>query len=357
MQALLNRCWTLLFGYDVFVSYRRNDCAAYVDALVNELQLNGLICFVDREETVGGVKLTPALTKALRRSRTLIAVLTPGVLKSEWVKQEVTTFLRKPNRLVPINVGGFLASEQILDTPFAPLRDISWIDEQPDAVNSGQPNPSIITEITKSHRWLRVRTYARTLMSVILFALLIGGWSVGQFFIEEQRQAEVAYQDTSHSLGRLSTLMRFIDSVSTDYAPPELVPGAGQLDLANTRLPGPLVGFDPISPPGDTRPVVRIIAEGTAGIVSELDQIWRQDLVLIDSEFPGLVKALVDDTFMKSMQEAEDKLLRYQHIEDSNRQPFYLIGTPGVADKAALSDFETKVAKLITKISLLITKP
>ncbi|MCU7930484.1 MAG: toll/interleukin-1 receptor domain-containing protein [Candidatus Thiodiazotropha sp. (ex Codakia rugifera)] len=357
MQALLNRCWTLLFGYDVFVSYRRNDCATYVDALVNELQHRGLICFVDREETVGGVKLTPALTKALRRSRTLIAVLTPGVLKSDWVKQEVSTFLRKPNRLVPINVGGFLTSELIQDTPFAPLRDISWIDERPDAVSSGQPNPSIITEITKSHRWLRVRTYARTLMSVILFALLIGGWSVGQFFMEEQRQAEVAYQDISDSLGRLTTLMRFIDTVSTDYKPPEIVPGEGQLDLANTRLPGPLVGFDPISPPGDTRPVARIITEGTAGIVSELDRIWRQDLVLIDSELPELVKALVEDTFMNALQEAEDKLMRYQHIEDSSRQPFYLIGNPGVTDKAAFSDFETKAAKLSTKLLSLNSKP
>ena len=353
LQKLLNRCWIVLFGYDIFVSYRRNECAAYVDALVDELQRHGLVCFVDREETVGGVKLTPALTKALRRSRTLIAILTPGVLKSDWIKQEVDAFLLKPNRLVPINVDEFLNRQAVNDTTFEKLRDISWLDERNEAIHLGQPNPLIITELTKSHRWFRVRTYAYILMSVILLGMLAGSWSLGQFFVEEKRQAHVAYQDTAHSLERLDILLRFIEIASSDFIPLDTAPGAGQLDLANTRFPGPMIGFDPISPPGDTRPIVRIIAESASGIASDLDQIWRQDLVIVDSEIPVLVKTLFDDTFLKSMQQAEDKLKRFQHIEDSDQQPFYLIGNPGVSDKTEFIEFENKVARLRTKLSTL----
>ncbi len=51
----------LLFGYDVFISYRRRDASSYVNALAAALHEVGFVCFLDREETVGGVELAPAL--------------------------------------------------------------------------------------------------------------------------------------------------------------------------------------------------------------------------------------------------------------------------------------------------------
>jgi hypothetical protein len=51
----------LLFGYDVFISYRRRDASSYVNALAAALHEVGFVCFLHREETVGGVELAPAL--------------------------------------------------------------------------------------------------------------------------------------------------------------------------------------------------------------------------------------------------------------------------------------------------------
>ncbi len=136
-KQFLNRFSPLLLGYDIFISYRRTDAGDYAEKLAIALQEQGFICFLDREETVAGIKLSPALNRALRRSHTLVVILTPGVLKSDWVEQEVETFLRKPNRLVPINVDKFLFREDVNSTIFAQLRALSGLDESKESLQSG----------------------------------------------------------------------------------------------------------------------------------------------------------------------------------------------------------------------------
>ena len=127
LAAFFNRLWPLLFGYDFFLSYRRADAAAFAQSLAEALQARGFVCFLDREETVGGTVLTPAIERALKRSRALVAILTAGVLDSDWVKREIERFLHKGNRLIPINVDEFLARPDVDGTPFAALRDVSFI--------------------------------------------------------------------------------------------------------------------------------------------------------------------------------------------------------------------------------------
>ena len=47
--------WSLLLGFDIFVSYRRGPHASvYIRNLKNELQSQGFTAFVDQEETEGG---------------------------------------------------------------------------------------------------------------------------------------------------------------------------------------------------------------------------------------------------------------------------------------------------------------
>jgi hypothetical protein len=43
---------------------------------------------------------------------------------------------------------------------------------------------------------------------------------------------------------------------------------------------------------------------------------------------------------------AEDKLRRYHGIEDSNRQPFYILGSPGLAQAEDYLAFVDKAKKL-----------
>ena len=83
--------WSALLGYDIFISYRRSDGSAYAEKLWRDLKAAGIAPFLDRDETPGGARLTPSLMRALRRSRMLVVLLTPDVLDSEWVQQEVET--------------------------------------------------------------------------------------------------------------------------------------------------------------------------------------------------------------------------------------------------------------------------
>jgi len=76
--------WSLLLGYDIFISYKRSAAAStYSRNLRNGLAELGFKCFLDQEQTEGGVELTPALNRALRRSRSHEVPVDPrGVRKN-----------------------------------------------------------------------------------------------------------------------------------------------------------------------------------------------------------------------------------------------------------------------------------
>lgn len=361
MREFLKRLWTFLFGYDIFLSYRRSEAGQYAEALAEALQANGLACFVDREETVGGVELAPALRKALRRSRMLVAVLTPGVRESEWIAAEIKAFVGKANRLLPISVGGLLNNKDAEEHFFGQLRQLSWIDESADAVAAGKPSPATVAEIVKSFRWRRVRSRARFTVFALLIALLIGAWGIGQFVIEGRRQAQIAYRDVGESSEELRKLIDFMNGAATcfdniqlpfrpsfeDHTSTDAVKKLEKLDLAEPCKFGPLVvDFEPISPTGDTREIVVILSEGAKLVKNHLEDIRRRDLPLIDSETPALLEALATDAFLNKLAKAKDTLENFHKIEDSDREPFYILGSPGLAPAEEYRDFVDKAKEL-----------
>ena len=122
--------WSALLGFDIFISYRRSDGSAYAEKLWRDLKAAGITPFLDRAETPGGAQLTPSLVRALRSSRMLVILLTPDVLDSEWVQQEVETFSKFRGRaIVPINIDNFIAKHNLDGTRLACLKDYSWIEE------------------------------------------------------------------------------------------------------------------------------------------------------------------------------------------------------------------------------------
>src|SRR5688572_20410798 len=85
--------WTLLLGYDIFISYKRSPLASnYSRNLRNALAEQGFKCFLDQEQTEGGVELRPALQRAIRRSRLLVVLAEPNVVHSHYVGGEIESF-------------------------------------------------------------------------------------------------------------------------------------------------------------------------------------------------------------------------------------------------------------------------
>ena len=114
--------WSALLGYDIFISYRRSDGSAYAEKLWRDLKAAGIAPFLDRDETPGGARLTPSLMRALRRSRMLVVLLTPDVLDSEWVQQEVETFSGFRGRaIVPVNIDNYIGRHKLEGTRLARL--------------------------------------------------------------------------------------------------------------------------------------------------------------------------------------------------------------------------------------------
>jgi WD40 repeat protein len=185
--------WSAILGYDIFISYRRSDGSAYAEKLWRDLKSAGLTPFLDRDETPGGAQLTPTLVRALRKSRMLVVLLTPDVLDSEWVQQEVETFAGfKRRAIVPINIDNYIGRHNLESTRLARLKDYSWIEETREGLETGVPSRDVLTEIAKGFRKVRVRSISRAITATVMVALAVAAVTTFIQMRRAQREARVA---------------------------------------------------------------------------------------------------------------------------------------------------------------------
>ena len=185
--------WSALLGFDIFISYRRSDGSAYAEKLWRDLKAAGITPFLDRDETPGGAQLTPSLVRALRRSRMLVVLLTPDVLDSEWVQQEVETFSKfKGRAIAPINIDNYIARHKLDGTRLARLKDYSWIEETRQGLETGVPSETVLTEIGKGFRKVRVRSISRLIVIAVMVALGIAAVAAFTEMRRAQGEAQVA---------------------------------------------------------------------------------------------------------------------------------------------------------------------
>src|SRR5437667_265488 len=114
--------WSLLFGYDIFISYRRNEATKYANALYARLRSEDFLCFLDDHESPPGTSLTRSIERALKRSRVLILVATTKAFESEWVGREIEKFGRYRRPIIPINIQRALNDAVLEGTRFEVLK-------------------------------------------------------------------------------------------------------------------------------------------------------------------------------------------------------------------------------------------
>ena len=165
--------WSALLGFDVFISYRQGEASAYARALTTNLRAAGFVCFFDQEETVGGVILSPAIQKALRKSRILLVIAAHDVSESKWVQLEVDTFRRRRKTIVPVSVNGFLTNAPLRDSPLQHLQTLTWIDETADAFAKGIPSGFVVEKIQRCFSKFRVNSISRTITLAFILLLSI----------------------------------------------------------------------------------------------------------------------------------------------------------------------------------------
>ncbi len=204
--------WSRLLGYDVFISYKRGPLTSiYARNLRNGLAALGFSCFLDQEETEGGVELTPALQRALRRSRLLVVLAEPDVASSRYVPDEIRTFAgKRKGRIVPINVRSFLAPGKPQPEPFDYLQTLTWLNEAEREFELGSPTETVLGGIRRAFGRVRVASISRAIMwaTIIVLAAIavVALWqrqtavreaemALGQAYAADLNLAELAHRD------------------------------------------------------------------------------------------------------------------------------------------------------------------
>jgi hypothetical protein len=160
------------FGYDIFISYRRDEASRYAQALRDRLKAADFSCFLDLDEAPPGERLSSTLERALRHSQMLVFAGTRSALSSPWIQRELA-FYRKVcgdrRRMILLNVGSALRAR----TPeFAYLDELIWINEHESAVERGEPSDAVLDGIQRSYSFGHRNAFRRGAVSATI-ALLV----------------------------------------------------------------------------------------------------------------------------------------------------------------------------------------
>jgi hypothetical protein len=181
-----------LFGYDVFISYRRGDASAYAATLALKLhERHDLVVFLDDQEFDAGEQL-PILLRAVRRSRMVVVLVTPNVGQSVFVPREVAAARAKGRRIVPIDFERTLEHGRQGEELGRLLHEEKWHTES-GAIADG-PGQGVLDAIARSRRGLKRRVQQRLFFALIAVLLMtLTGYALR---LAQQRADALAEQVT-----------------------------------------------------------------------------------------------------------------------------------------------------------------
>lgn len=184
-----------LFGYDVFIAYRRADGATYAAELQRELGANDVRCFLDvaEEGFEHGQTLDGATPRAIARSAHVVVVCTEGAFESPHVLTEARLARRLERKVIPIAFG--TSFEGAAGSPLhAELEPYIRLTEAPEARDVG-PSPAalggVLRSLQGSRRNVVRRRIALSIVAGLVGLALLAGWSV-MSAAQRRRERDVA---------------------------------------------------------------------------------------------------------------------------------------------------------------------
>ena len=103
-----------IFGYDFFISYRREDGVYYPDRLAERLQKQGFHCFLDKTGFSAGDVLSVTTERRVRMSSYLVFIARRGAMTgSDWVIRETTSSIAANRIQIVVDIdGAFLSAPE-----------------------------------------------------------------------------------------------------------------------------------------------------------------------------------------------------------------------------------------------------
>lgn len=169
--------WSPLFGYDIFLSYKRGGAPAgssgYARRLKERLAQADFQCFLDEDDAPAGEHLTPAIRSSLRRSKTLVVLCTREALRSDWVTREVQFFsqTRPGRKMIPVQFEASDAQLSLLNPAFVPLLENEriWLEEQ----DHDEPSDHVVGGIQAQFNYRRANWWRKLFLIIVSIILAI----------------------------------------------------------------------------------------------------------------------------------------------------------------------------------------
>lgn len=158
----------LIFGHDLFISYRHGEGDAYAQALATQLKGLDFSCFLDRQELHPGLNLDGTIEAALKRSHMFVVIATETLFDSTYVPKEIRAFPKK-DKIIPINIRDSL-KKLPAEEPWPLLSSVIWIEEPEETYREGVPSASVLEGIKRAFKARR--------RNVIKRALVVGAGAV-----------------------------------------------------------------------------------------------------------------------------------------------------------------------------------
>lgn len=166
----------LLLGQDVFISYRWNKDPRrlkYSQELAKILEDRGLDCFVDTKRITAGDDISYAIKRAIRKSKLFVLVTTEDITLSPWVPKELEQARNEKCKIIPINISGAIQSESLNTFPWDTLKNLDWIEESEEALNSSTPSDNVPLKIDESFKGKRNKARLTQILLAISVIILL----------------------------------------------------------------------------------------------------------------------------------------------------------------------------------------
>ncbi|MEM1330053.1 MAG: TIR domain-containing protein [Planctomycetota bacterium] len=161
----------LLFGFDVFISYGHGpESTPFARRLESSLRRRDFVVFRDESEIELGGVLSRVIGLALRRSRTLVVVVSSEATESHWVTKEIDLFASRRRPVCAIDIDGLRDAQKL-----GQLRDRLADRLMADDDDRG-PSDAPIEQLIRGSSGARANRLARaTLVSLALVGLATAG--------------------------------------------------------------------------------------------------------------------------------------------------------------------------------------
>lgn len=162
----------------VFISYSRKDLA-FVEQLAADLKTAGFDVWYDMSGISGGAAWKVAIEKALRDSESVVVVLSPESIASEWVDREFLFASQLNLKIIPLMYRACELSLNYVNLNYIDVQGLNYQKHFPRLLHALSettqpvPGPALTTEVTYSG-W----SNKYLLSGVIIAVVLLGGISL-----------------------------------------------------------------------------------------------------------------------------------------------------------------------------------